>query len=85
MSAAGRRTPVEFDRIIIKNTPNGIVQLKDVGRAELGAETYGGQLKFNGIDTVGIGVQQLSNANALEVDRQAKAALANYRKLSRLA
>jgi HAE1 family hydrophobic/amphiphilic exporter-1 len=81
VSAAGRlTTPDEFNRIIIKNTPNGIVQLKDVGHAELGAETYGGQLKFNGIDTVGIGVQQLSNANALEVDRQAKAALANLSK-----
>ncbi len=81
VSAAGRlSTPDEFNRIIIKNTPNGIVQLKDVGHAELGAETYGGQLKFNGIETVGIGVQQLSNANALEVDRQAKAALAKVSK-----
>ena len=81
VSAAGRlTTPDEFNRIIIKNTPNGIVQVKDVGHAELGAETYGGQLKFNGIDTVGIGVQQLSNANALEVDRQAKAALAKLSK-----
>ena len=81
VSAAGRlSTPDEFNRIIIKNTPHGIVQLKDVGHAELGAETYGGQLKFNGIDTVGIGVQQLSNANALEVDRQAKAALAKVSK-----
>jgi HAE1 family hydrophobic/amphiphilic exporter-1 len=81
VSAVGRlSTPDEFNRIVIKNTPNGIVQLKDVGHAELGAETYGGQLKFNGIDTVGIGVQQLSNANALEVDRQAKAALAKLSK-----
>ena len=36
-------TPDEFDNIIIKNTPNGMVLLKDVGRAEIGAETYGGQ------------------------------------------
>jgi hydrophobic/amphiphilic exporter-1 (mainly G- bacteria), HAE1 family len=81
VSAAGRlSTPDQFNRIIVKNTPNGIVQLKDVGHAELGAETYGGQLKFNGIDSVGIGVQQLSNANALEVDREAKAALAKVSK-----
>ncbi|MEA2539144.1 MAG: hypothetical protein QOH35_510, partial [Acidobacteriaceae bacterium] len=77
VNAAGRLTSADqFNRIIVKNTPNGIVKLKDVGIAELGAETYGGALKFNGIETVGIGVQQLSNANALEVDRQAKAALA---------
>jgi hydrophobic/amphiphilic exporter-1 (mainly G- bacteria), HAE1 family len=67
--------PAEFDNITIKNSPGGIVQLKDVGYAELGAETYSTDLNYNGQDAVGIGVQQLSNANALAVDRAAKAAL----------
>jgi len=67
--------PAQFDNIIIKNTPQGIVQLKDVGRAELGAETYSTDLRFDGQDAVGVGVQQLSNANALAVDRAAKAEL----------
>jgi HAE1 family hydrophobic/amphiphilic exporter-1 len=67
--------PAEFDQIIIKNSPGGIVQLKDVGYAELGAETYATNLAYNGVDAIGIGVQQLSNANALAVDRAAKAAL----------
>ena len=72
----GRLTsPQQFDNIILKNTPQGIVQLKDVGHAELGAETYSTDLRFNGQDAVGVGVQQLSNANALEVDREAKAEL----------
>jgi HAE1 family hydrophobic/amphiphilic exporter-1 len=81
VNAVGRlSTPEQFNRIIVKNTQNGIVLLRDVGYAELGAETYASGLKFNGIETVGIGVQQLSNANALEVDRQAKAALAQLSK-----
>ena len=67
--------PSEFDNLIIKNSPGGIVQLKDVGYAEVGAETYSVDLNYNGQDGVGIGVQQLSNANALEVDRLAKAEL----------
>ena len=67
--------PEEFDNITIKNSPGGIVQLRDVGYAELGAETYSTDLAYNGGDAVGIGVQQLSNANALEVDRLAKAEL----------
>jgi hydrophobic/amphiphilic exporter-1 (mainly G- bacteria), HAE1 family len=67
--------PSEFDSLIIKNSPGGIVQLKDVGYAEVGAETYSVDLNYNGQDGVGIGVQQLSNANALEVDRLAKAEL----------
>jgi HAE1 family hydrophobic/amphiphilic exporter-1 len=72
----GRLTdPAQFNNIIVKNTSSGIVELKDVGHADLGAETYSTDLRYNGQDAVGIGVQQLSNANALQVDRDAKAVL----------
>jgi HAE1 family hydrophobic/amphiphilic exporter-1 len=67
--------PAQFDNIILKNTPGGIVQLKDVGHADLGAETYSTDLEYNGQQAIGIGVQQLSNANALQVDRDAIAEL----------
>ena len=67
--------PKEFENIILKNTHNGIVQLKDVGRAEIGAESYDTNLLYSGHEAIGIGVQQLSNANALEVDKAAKAEL----------
>jgi HAE1 family hydrophobic/amphiphilic exporter-1 len=81
VNVAGRLTdPQQFDNIIVKNTPNGIVLLKDVGRAELGAETYASDLKYDGQYAIGVGIQQLSNANALDVDRNAKAALAELSK-----
>src|SRR5690349_8495652 len=69
--AAGRLTdPKEFERIVVKRTKDGsLVELRDVGRAELGAESYGGQLRYNGVNAMGIGVLQLSNANALQVRR----------------
>ena len=67
--------PAQFDQIILKNSPNGLVQLKDVGHSVVGAEDYSSSLTFNGLSAMGIGVQQLSNANALQVDRDAKAAL----------
>src|SRR5437016_1412917 len=75
--AVGRLTePAQFDDIILKTNKDGtIVRLKDVGRAELGAEDYGSDLEFNGHDAVGIGITQLSTANALEVDRRAIAEL----------
>ncbi len=77
VNAVGRLTdPAQFDGIIVKNTENGIVLLKDIGHAELGAESYSTKLKYSGHSAVGVGVQQLSNANALDVDRQARAALA---------
>jgi len=76
LRVVGRLTdPRQFEQIILKNTPNGLVQLKDVGRAELGAETYDTNLEYSGHEAIGIGVQQLSDANALEVDKAAKAAL----------
>ncbi len=67
--AVGRlTTPREFEAIVVKRANDGsLVQLRDVGRAELGAESYGSQLRFNGYDAIGVGVQQLSNANALDV------------------
>jgi hydrophobic/amphiphilic exporter-1 (mainly G- bacteria), HAE1 family len=67
--------PAEFDNIIIKNTSNGLVLLKDVGHAEVGAEDYSTTLKYSGLPAVGLGLQQLSGANALEVDKLAKAKL----------
>jgi HAE1 family hydrophobic/amphiphilic exporter-1 len=72
--------PREFEQIVLKTTNNGIVQLKDVGRAEIGAESYDSNLLFSGHPAIGIGVQQLSNANALEVDKEAKAALIELKK-----
>lgn len=81
VNAIGRlSTAKQFNDIIVKNTPNGIVRISDVGHAELGAETYGSDLKFSGIPAIGFGVQQLSNANALEVDKQGKAVLAELAK-----
>jgi len=76
VSVVGRLSdPVQFDNIVLKNDASGIVQIKDVGHAELGAESYSSDLRFDGQDAIGIGVEQLSNANALQVDRDAKAAL----------
>ena len=75
--AVGRLTSAaEFDNIILKTGTDGtLVRVKDVGRAELGAENYGVRVRFNGHDAVGFGVTQLPGANALDVDRAAKAEL----------
>jgi HAE1 family hydrophobic/amphiphilic exporter-1 len=72
--------PAQFDNIILKTTPNGLVLLKDVGHAVIGAEDYSSTLKYNGQVAMGIGVQQLSTANSLDVDRQVKAVLAELKK-----
>src|ERR1700682_3329230 len=75
--AVGRLSePTQFDNIILKTNADGtLVRLKDVGRAELGAEDYSSDLQYNGQDAIGLGVTQLSTANALDVDRRAIAEL----------
>src|SRR3982751_6525515 len=61
----------DFDNIIVKAGNEGsLVRLKDVGRAELGAETYSAELRFQGQEAVGFGVIQLPPANALDVSRK---------------
>lgn len=69
--AVGRLTEAaQFENIILKPGGNGaLVRLKDVGRAELGAEDYSSVLRYNGYDAIGIGVEQLPTANALDVDK----------------
>ncbi len=68
--------PAEFDNIILKTGTDGtLVRLKDVGHSELGAQDYSNNLFINGHEAIGLAVQLLPNANALVVDRLAKAEL----------
>ena len=75
--AVGRLSEsTQFDDIILKSNADGtLVRLRDVGHAELGAEDYSSNLDYNGHESVGIGITQLSTANALEVDRRCIAEL----------
>jgi hydrophobic/amphiphilic exporter-1 (mainly G- bacteria), HAE1 family len=75
--ALGRLTePAEFENIILKSGQDGsLVRLGDVGRAELGAETYAADLRFQGVQAVGFGVTQLPTANSLDVERAVTAEL----------
>jgi HAE1 family hydrophobic/amphiphilic exporter-1 len=75
--AVGRLSePAQFDDIILKTNADGtLVRLHDVGHAELGAEDYSSDLDYNGHDAVGLGVTQLSTANALDVHRKCVAEL----------
>jgi len=75
--AIGRLSePGQFENIILKTNADGtLVRLRDVGRAELGAEDYGTDLTYNGHESVGVAISQLSTANAIDVDRRVLAEL----------
>ena len=59
--------PAEFGNIIVKvDSANGgqITRVKDVGRVELGAQTYSQSSRLNGKPAAGIAIYQLPTANA---------------------
>jgi HAE1 family hydrophobic/amphiphilic exporter-1 len=63
----------QFEDIVLKTDADGtLVKLKDVGRAELGAENYSSFLRFRGNDAVGLGIYQLPGSNALDVAKEVK-------------
>ncbi|HTK26632.1 MAG TPA: efflux RND transporter permease subunit, partial [Pyrinomonadaceae bacterium] len=68
--AKGRlETPEEFSDVIVRsNGPDDVVKVKDIGRVEMGLESYNDAiLRFNGKESVGIGILPLPKANVLEV------------------
>ncbi|MGF1673531.1 MAG: efflux RND transporter permease subunit [Rivularia sp. (in: cyanobacteria)] len=82
LRAIGRLENVsEFEDIVVKGGDNGVlVKLKDIGRAELGAENYNSFLRFRGNEGVGIGIFPTPGSNALEVAAAVKAEMAELAK-----
>jgi len=67
----------EFENLVVATGEGGnLIKLKDVGRAELGAENYDTSAKFQGKPAVAIGVFQLPGSNALDVGTAVKAKIA---------
>jgi HAE1 family hydrophobic/amphiphilic exporter-1 len=66
--AAGRlREVTDFESVVVKSGKDGaLVRVTDIGRVELGAESYSSVLRFAGVDAAGVGIQLLPSANALD-------------------
>ena len=77
----GRLTSTEeFENIILRTTDaGGLVRLKDVGRVQLGGETYGiDAIDLKGASSVGLAIYQLSGSNAIDVSNGVKDVLAEF-------
>jgi HAE1 family hydrophobic/amphiphilic exporter-1 len=71
----------QFEDVVIKSGKGGaLVRVRDVGRVELGAETYSSNLRFLGLEAQGIGVTLLPSANALDVFEGVMAEMARLEK-----
>ncbi|HHP7231898.1 MAG TPA: efflux RND transporter permease subunit [Xenococcaceae cyanobacterium] len=78
LRAVGRlETTQEFENLVIAVGEGGnLIKLRDVGRAELGAENYDTTARYNGVPAIGLGIFQLPGSNALEVASQVKQSIA---------
>jgi HAE1 family hydrophobic/amphiphilic exporter-1 len=71
------KDPKEFEDIIIRSNPDGSqVKIKDVGRVELGAQTYDLRARLNQSPAGAIGIYLAPGANALETADNVKKILA---------
>jgi len=61
------KDPKQFDEIIVRSNPDGSqVKIKDVGRVELGAQTYDLRARLNTAPAGAIGIYLAPGANAIE-------------------
>src|SRR5258708_34793723 len=69
LNVAGRLSdPAEFAQVIVKTGRAGeITRLSDVGRVELGSQTYGQVFTLDGQPAAGLAIYQAPGANALNV------------------
>jgi hydrophobe/amphiphile efflux-1 (HAE1) family protein len=71
------KTAEEFAAIPLRSNPDGsVVRVQDVGRAELGAESYGTDISYNGKPSAGLAIRQAAGANALETADNVRAKMA---------
>ena len=80
----GRLTsPEQFENIVVKTEPGQggrITRVKDIGRVELGSQTYSQTFNLSGHQAAGIGIYQTPDANALDVANRVRAKMAELSK-----
>lgn len=75
------QTPQDYEDLIIKRNDNGAqVKIRDIGRAEIGAEDDRVIARFKGTPAVSLGISKLADANLIEVANGIKAKLTELEK-----
>jgi HAE1 family hydrophobic/amphiphilic exporter-1 len=75
------KDPKEFGEIIVRSNPDGSqVKVKDVGRVELGAQTYDLRARLNKSPAGAIGIYLAPGANAIETADNVKKILEDAKK-----
>ncbi|WP_086466986.1 efflux RND transporter permease subunit [Oceanibaculum nanhaiense] len=70
-------TPEQFENVVLKDVDGFQVKLRDVGRAELGPSDNRRVSRYNGVNSLTLGVVKQATANPLEVSKAVRAELPN--------
>ncbi|MBB4008482.1 efflux RND transporter permease subunit [Allorhizobium taibaishanense] len=72
-SSTNLHSLAEYQNLVVKQTNNAIIRLKDVANVTLGSDDYDSATSFNGQKAVYIGIQVAPTANLLDVINGVKA------------
>ena len=72
--------PSQFANIIVKSANGAVTRVRDIGRVELGAQTYSQSFARDGKPSAGIAISQTPDANALGVANAVRARMAELSK-----
>ena len=74
------RSVEEFKSLVVRQSGDQLVRLRDVADVVLGAEDYDSEVRFSGEKAVFMGVWVLPNANSLDVIKRVRAEMASIQK-----
>jgi hydrophobe/amphiphile efflux-1 (HAE1) family protein len=72
--------PAEFENIVVKQTANAVVRLKDVARVQLAAQDYSSNSYLNKDPAIALGIFQRPGSNALTTGRAIRNAMLDISK-----
>ena len=74
------RSVEDFRNLVIRQSGDNLVRLRDIADVVLGAENYDVEVRVNGAQAVFMGVWPLPNANSLDVIKRMRAEVASIQK-----
>src|SRR5712671_2529291 len=74
------RSLEEFRNLVVRQSGDKLVRLRDIAEVELGAENYDSEVRFSGQRAVFMGIWPLPNANSLDVMKRVRAEMALIQK-----
>ncbi|MCU0783475.1 MAG: efflux RND transporter permease subunit [Verrucomicrobia bacterium] len=74
------RSVAEFQDIVIRQSGDTLVRLRDVADVELGADDYESEVRFGGQKAVFMGIWVLPNANSLDVIKRVRVEMGQIQK-----